>query len=99
MGDERELQDYARRLRFTMHQLAMRSTDRTEEEFEEDLFTIGVKSRACRNLMKLKLLAFASSGKTCVQLTKPLLALLFGLFLATFMTISVNSSANTSLFC
>lgn len=40
--DERDLEDYARRLRFSMHQLAMRSTQRTEQDFEADLSTLGV---------------------------------------------------------
>jgi hypothetical protein len=40
--DQRELQEYARKLQFQMHQLAMRSTERTEAEFEGDLSTLGV---------------------------------------------------------
>jgi hypothetical protein len=39
---ERELREYARKLQFAMHQLAMKSTERTEEEFEADLATMGV---------------------------------------------------------
>lgn len=40
--DGRDLQDFARRLQFSMHQLAMKSTERTEEDFEADLSTLGV---------------------------------------------------------
>lgn len=33
-GEEQELLDYARRLQFSLHQLAMKSTERTDAEFE-----------------------------------------------------------------
>ena len=40
--EELGLQDYARRLQFSMHQLAMTSTDMEEAEFEAALYTLGV---------------------------------------------------------
>ena len=38
--DQRELKEYARQLQFKIHQLAMRSTEVTEEDFDADLSTL-----------------------------------------------------------
>jgi len=42
--DGRDLQDFSRRLQFTIHQHAMRFKEATEEDFEADLSAVGVIS-------------------------------------------------------
>jgi hypothetical protein len=40
--DQRELEAYALRLQFSIHQLAMKSTEMAEDEFQTALYAIGV---------------------------------------------------------
>jgi hypothetical protein len=40
--EQNELETYALRLQFSIHQLAMKSTEMTEEEFETTLYAVGV---------------------------------------------------------